>query len=479
MKKYLPHCRCLPSARMALLATTLSACATVDIDQSLSRINKATQAFTAEQIVLAQTAAQREAMTQTATRLLKQPLTQAAAVQLALVNSPAMQALLAEHWAGSANAAQSARITNPLFTFDRMRLGSELEIGRLLSVGLLDLLLLPQRMERAQYRVQQSQLQLTREVVDQVTQVRQAWVNAIAAEQTLIYAKQVHDTAQASAELAKRMQQVGNFNKLDRARQQVFYADAVTQWAQAQQAATSARENLVRLLGLTDAQAAQIQLPDKLPELPASPLSPETVSVSAMNERLDIQMAKMEFDAAAKAQGLSRIASFSDIELAARRDTVFDNASGTNATRRGYELSVRLPIFDGGGLQRDAMNAQTLAAANRLEAATRAAGSHLRESYAAYRTSYDIAKHYRDEIVPLRKTMAEENLLRYNGMLIGVFELLADTRAQIGSVMAAITAQQQYWLADAALQSALIGKPMAVSMNSMSPSAQGATDAAH
>ena len=91
----------------------------------------------------------------------------------------------------------------------------------------------------------------------------------------------------------------------------------------------------------------------------------------------------------------------------------------------------------------------------------RGASSQLRESYSAYRTAYDVARHYRDEIVPLRKTISEENVLRYNGMLIGVFELLADTREQVASVMQAINAQQQFWLADAALSSSLIGKPLA------------------
>ena len=38
--------------------------------------------------------------------------------------------------------------------------------------------------------------------------------------------------------------------------------------------------------------------------------------------------------------------------------------------------------------------------------------------------------------MPLRKRIADENLLRYNGMLIGVFELLADAREQIASVNA-------------------------------------------
>ena len=59
------------------------------------------------------------------------------------------------------------------------------------------------------------------------------------------------------------------------------------------------------------------------------------------------------------------------------------------------------------------------------------ARSEVREAYSAYRTAYDLARHYRDEVVPLRKRISDENLLRYNGMLIGVFELLADAREQV------------------------------------------------
>ena len=159
---------------------------------------------------------------------------------------------------------------------------------------------------------------------------------------------------------------------------------------------------------------------------------------------------------------MTRITSLTDIELGLRYDTVFDDAAGTHTNRKGYEISVRLPVFDWGDMQRDAMNAQTLAAANQLEATVRAAGSNLRETYAAYRTAYDVSKHYRDEVLPVRRVISEENVLRYNGMLIGVFELLADTRDQVNTVIAAITAQQDFWLANAALQTALMGNPMKI-----------------
>jgi hypothetical protein len=47
-------------------------------------------------------------------------------------------------------------------------------------------------------------------------------------------------------------------------------------------------------------------------------------------------------------------------------------------------------------------------------------------------------------------------------MLIGVFELLAEARDQVASVTNAINAQQQFWLADAALAASVIGKPVAM-----------------
>ena len=71
--------------------------------------------------------------------------------------------------------------------------------------------------------------------------------------------------------------------------------------------------------------------------------------------------------------------------------------------------------------------------------------------------------------------MAEENVLRYNGMLIGVFELLADTRSQISSVVTAINAYQQFWLADAALSASMTGKPTAVMMAAPADASGGAS----
>ena len=463
----------------ALVAVALAGCATVDINQSLGRANTDVTSFTKGDLSLAQSESQQAALRSTADELLGKPLSQDSAVRLALVNSPSMQALLAQHWADSAEAAQSGRINNPILTLERLRSPAEIELSRMLAFGLLDLLTLPQRQRVAASRIEQAQGRLAASVVESVTQVRQAWVSAVASAQSLQYAKQVNDSAEASAELARRMQAVGNFSKLQRARQQAFYADAVVLWANASQVATANREALIRLLGLTDAQAAVLQLPTRLPELPDAPRVPEEVASAASSARLDVKMAQAALDAVAKAQGINYVGSFTDIELSVIRNTTTERADRHNTHFRGVEVALKLPIFDWGDLRRNGMRAQTLVAANRLEATVRAAGSHLRETYSAYRTAYDTAKHYRDEIVPLRKLIADENVLRYNGMLIGVFELLADSRDQIASVSAAINAQQQFWLADAALQATIVGKPMMMSTMAATPAMSGGSDAPH
>ena len=462
---------------LAVAAAVLTGCASVNMDEAIGTTNRAAGEFTAGKLVLSRTQEQRQAREKLAQELLAKPLSADDAIQLALANSPAVQTLLAQSWADMASANQSGRIANPMFTFERMTFKDELEIGRLLSFGLLDVLTLPRRHSIAKSQVAQAQVQLTANVVDHVTQVRQAWVRAVAAQQVLQYAQKTQLSAQASAELARRMQLVGNVNKLQRARQQVFYADSTAQLAAAAHTRTATREELVRLLGLTDVQAQALQLPDRLPDLPTEFRQSASVSAAAAQQRLDVQIAQGQLDMMGKSQGLNLLTSLVDVELGVRHDTVFDNADGSKANKTGYEIGIRLPIFDWGNARRDALDAQTLAAANRYESTVRNASSQLRESYSAYRTAYDVARHYRDEIVPLRSAMAEENTLRYNGMLIGVFELLADTRDQINSVMSAINTYQQFWLADAALSASIIGKPTSTSL--MAPAASGGESAGH
>ena len=155
------------------------------------------------------------------------------------------------------------------------------------------------------------------------------------------------------------------------------------------------------------------------------------------------------------------------------------NSSNEAPTQRGWEISFELPLFDWSGSRVARAESVYRQSLQRTAQTAIEARSEVREAYGAYRTAWDIAKHQRDEIVPLRQRIAEENLLRYNGMLIGVFELLADARAQIAGVNASIDALRDFWLAQADLDMAMLGRPTLVPMAGPSPANADSGGAGH
>lgn len=435
-------------------AVNLGACTSFDGSRHIEAANRTLTEFTAGDLRLNRGSPDDRERLATREALLAEPLTQEAAVRVALLGSPSLQALLAQESAQIAEARREGRIDNPKLSYERLRADGETEIARILSLGLLELLTLPQRQRVAAAQGEAAELRLAVTVVDEVTRVRQSWVRAVGATQKLRYAERVLESAAASAELARRMEAAGNFNRINRARQQAFEADARTEAVLARQQAAADREALVRALGLDDAQASRLRLPERLPDVPKTALAPEVASARASSERLDLRLAEAAWRAAARRRGLGEITTRTDIELGVVRD----------GEAKGYEVELRLPVLDFGDLDRGALDARARATLEELEATRRAVGSHVRESYAGYLAAHALARNHLDELVPLRRAISEESLLRYNGMIIGVFELLADAREQVATVISAIEAEQQYWLADAALKAALVGRPTTTSL---------------
>ena len=477
MLQTLPHAGPRRWVATALAVALLGGCATTAVNDNFSSAQAlAKERLGADVRWLTTDAARREAQGEV-DRLLQAALPADDAVRIALAYSPALQAMLYEGAAASASATQMGRMPNPIFTFERLVRKEhgerDLDVGRILSVSVLDLLLWPARLRQADLQQQQARLKLSSDVVQAALDTRQAWVRAVAARQAVQYFEQVKASADASAELARRMLAVGNFSKLQRAREQALAADAVTQLARARQKDIAAREALVRMLGLSAQQARLLKLPDRLADLPPAVRDEQQVLQASIEQRLDVRMAQAQLDFMASSQGATRITS---VVNAFHLGAVRNSETGA-PPQKGYELELALPIFDFGDARRAEIQATYIATVNRTAQMAVDATSQVRETYAAYRTTYDVAKHYRDEIVPLRKMITDENVLRYNGMLIGVFELLADAREQIGSVVQAIEAQRDFWLADAALQGAVIGKPMAgVAMEARSSVGGGAAE---
>ncbi|MET0442086.1 MAG: TolC family protein [Casimicrobiaceae bacterium] len=430
----------------------LVGCATFSTDGGIDTVSTAVQERTGAATRLVRSDEDAAAVRTLVVESLAAPLTPDAAVRIALVNNASLQARYAELGIVEAELVQAGQLPNPRFSFSRLGSGGDLEIERKFIVDVVAVLLMPMTLKLERERFAMAQTSAALDAVRIAAEARRAAIAATAAAQSVLYYEQVQLAADASAELARRMAAAGNWNALSQARQQLFYADATTRLARARQAAALERERLARVLGLAT-KPDTIRLPDRLPDLPPEPRSGADIEASALAQRLEVSLARRGLDATAYALDLTRANRWINVF-----DLAYKNQSDAGVPRRdGYEIEIEIPIFDWGDAKLARAEAIYRQSAQRLVAAADDARSEARVAYVAYRTAYDLARHYRDEIVPLRKRIADENLLRYNGMLLSVFELLADAREQVGSVNAALDAQRDFWLADADLQAALSG----------------------
>ena len=443
-----------PLAAWLISVATLGGCASFSPDGGFAAVEQATQARLGKQVLWSRGAADQARIDARVADLLARPLTVDDAVQVALLNNRGLQAGFQALGITEAEVVQAGRLPNPGLTFGRLRRGDEVELERGLHFNLARLLALPWAGPLAARRFEQAQGQAAMRVLALAADTRKAYFNALAAEQTVRYQRQVQQAAEASATLARRMAQVGNFNALQRAREQVFQAEALLNLARAEQAQRASRERLIRLLGAWGDQTG-FTLPERLPDLPADALELPDIEAVALAQRLDVQGARQAAAQTAASLGLTRDSRFINVlELGALSKT-----SNEAPPQRGWEISVELPLFDWGDARVARAEAVYVQAVHQAAETAINARSEVREAYTAYRSAYDIARYQRDEVLPLAQRIADENLLRYNGMLIGVFELLADARTQITSVNAAILALRDFWIAQADLDMAMIGPP--------------------
>lgn len=392
--------------------------------------------------------------------LLADRLTEDSAVQIALLNNRGLQAAYNDLGVSEAEYVQTSLPPNPAITFGRtFGTGSFVEFGFQLVGNLLAFATLPRRTEIAKREFEEARYRAVATTLSLTVDVRRAYVRAIAAQQRLVLLEQARETADASSQMMKQLGETGAANKLDQARVAAFYADLSAQVAQARLLAATSREALNRILGLWGSDL-NYTLPPRLEDLPSSPDTLADVEVEAMKRRVDLIILRYEIVTLAKSVkfvNATRYLSFLELGLGYRNETeTTDAGEQTSKNRYGLELGIVIPIFDTGEARVVTAREIYMRAINRLVERSVNARSEARVAYTTYRATYDIARYYQSRIIPLRRQISNEVLLRYNGMLVDVFEVIIEERERIHANIASLDALRDYHLAVADLQAALI-----------------------
>jgi outer membrane protein TolC len=449
----------IPRAIALATALALVGCADFSADGGLAPVRQAAQTHLGKDVIWARTEEDRTALSTRVAQLLKSPrLSLDEAVQIALFNNPGLQAAYHELGISEAQLVRAAQLPNPHLAMlrasapiDGLR---QYKIEQILTFNPFALVTMAYARRIEAHRFEQTQKRVALQMLQLAAQTRRAWFEAVTLSQMHAYALQVQAVAQSGAQLADRMRRAGNFNALQQAREQSFHAEAQLAVARAQRQADAARQRLTQAMGLSDPLSVPV-LADRLPDLPEAVREATDVQRMAMDQRLDLAAARAQTEALAQQLGLERVTRFVNvIDLGPAR--VLEGA-GSAPYKNGYEIGFELPIFDWGGARVALAESIYRRQLEQVSQTVLNAQVEVREAYETYRSSLQIARHYRDQIVPLRRRISEENLLRYNAMQLGVFELLADARAQVAAVTEAIQAQRDFWIAQSDLEMALLG----------------------
>lgn len=439
-----------------LSALLLAGCASFSPDRGMGVVAGVASETINKDVMAIRTPDDAQRADATVKALLRRPLTVDSAVQIALLSNRGLQAAYNELALAETDLVGDSLPPNPTFSISRISGNGALEIERQVVGDILALATLPFRSEIARQRFQKAQLRAAEETLRLAADVRRAYYRAVAANELVGLLTDAKSTAESTAQLAQKLGETGSLNKLDQAREQVFYAETTADLATLRQEATSSRERLIRLLGLWDGDIG-IRLPQKLPALPRQPLSLPRIEVDAVAHRIDLQIARIELGALARSLNLTEASRFVTLLDIAGIDRKTRDPEGAPFRERGFDVQFQIPIFDGGEV-RVRQAAETYNQAfNLLTEKAVNIRSEARDAFRVYRSTYDIAGHYQREVLPLRKIISDEMQLRFSSMQVDVFALLTEARQRIAALRAAIEAKRSFWLAQSELQTAING----------------------
>ena len=163
----------------------------------------------------------------------------------------------------------------------------------------------------------------------------------------------------------------------------------------------------------------------------------------AAQRRLDLAAAKQAMVAAAKAKNLTNALRFVPQAMIG----VDSEKQSDGQTITGPVFVIPLPLLDQGQgevLHQDAnyeqAQQQYLALASRI-------GVEVMRAQARLVIARARLELLRNDVLPLQQRIVDESLRHYNGMLLGIYQLLQAKQNQINAQVQEVAARRDYWLA--------------------------------
>lgn len=387
--------------------------------------------------------------------LLGSGLTRRSAVEIALVNNPSLRITYEDLGVSQADLVQAGLVSNPTIAGSvGFPLGrGETEWEGSLTESFLDVFLLPLRKKIAKERFLVATLRVAHETLATATETRKAFAAYQAATRLVELRRTIVEATRISADLAERQHDAGNIDDYSLTQELAAREQAELELEREELGRATARESLNRLLGLVGPRTAW-RLAESLPEIPSTDPPLHDLENVAVLERLDVSAARKEMILFGNAVDLAKDARYFglvEVGIHAHQDP-------DGARLLGPTLSLELPLFD----QRQALIARLEAeyrqTRHRLEKVAVQARSEVREAVANLSMARHAVERFKARLLPLRDRGVEQAQLLYNGMQLGLPQLLLAKQAQASAYREYIETVRDYWSARADLEMAVGGR---------------------
>lgn len=445
-------------ATRALSASTLAVlvaagCATLEPERQLADVQRLAGERARGEVVWDANASARAEIDARVAQLLHSELTPESAVQVALLRNRSLQAALAELGIADAEVVQAGLLANPLLSaevrFGISGSGTGAELG--LVQAFMSILQIPLRKRVAAAHLEVTKLEVGGRIFALTADVRSAFYESQGAEQMLELRRTVLEAVELAADLARRQHDAGNISDLELANQRALFEEARLAVAEVEVEAFERREALTALLGLWGQEARWSAAP-RLPALPPQDPAPRGLETLAVERRLDLAAARQETVAASADVALTRFFRLlPDTEVGASAEREADGGDWS----LGPSLALPLPVFDQG----QARLASARGRERQREAEFAALAVQIRSEVRLASARLDAARRrvafYERVVLPLRQRILSNTQLEYNGMIVGVYQLLQAKRDEIDAGRGYVDSLRDYWVSRVDLERAL------------------------
>lgn len=395
---------------------------------------------------------ERASAAQRSRELLAAPLNGDGAAELALLNSPALQARLEDLGVAQADFAQAALLANPRLSFAELRSGGARQQTLGFEIEIVDWLVRPLRRRLAEGELERTRYEVGSAILETAGEARKALLDYQAEEQMAARLAALAEVEAAAAEFSRKLFEAGNLGALDLAQHRAAAAQARADLSQGRARARQRREQVHRVLGLDGATAWTAAA--ELPELPAEESDLSQLERRAQERRLDLAAARSGVDIVGRALALKKKTRFLPvgIDFGIERERETDGATLTGPT-----VALQLPIFDTGRASIARLESEERRARWQLAALTGRALSEVREKRDELAAARERATLYREELLPLQAEILDLTLRHYNMMLRGTYDVLQARQRQVEAERAYVEALHEYWSARLDLEQAVGG----------------------